>query len=170
MKFLSRLRGVFGRAVSKAQPEDWLWPPGARPASPGASPPCARQGVKPHRSSLKAAPWEWRGRASAAKPLKATGAPSAAVNRRNLIDFRAGLGIEDVAKSSFEGVFREVFSPWSPLNWPVIIHLQCAISLERAHEQERRRETAVHLIDCFFTPLKVIRSLIRVSMDFWGNL
>lgn len=56
--------------------------------------------------------------------LEATGTFFAGVNHRDLIDFRASLGIEDVAKSSLEGVFKEMFPPWSSVNLPVIIHLQ----------------------------------------------
>lgn len=90
----------------------------------------------------------------------------AGVNHCDLIDFRASLGIQDVTRSSFKGVFREMFRLWSTVNLPVIIHLQRAISVELAHKKTEG-ETAVHLIDCSFTSLKVIRSLIRVSMDFF---
>lgn len=46
-----------GRLLVKHSQEDWLQPPGTRPASQWASPPCARQGVKPHHSPL----WWWGG-------------------------------------------------------------------------------------------------------------
>lgn len=69
--------------------------------------------------------------------LEATGKSFAGVKHCDLIDFRANLGIEDVTKSSFEGIFREMFPPWSPVNLPVIIHLQRAISVELAHKKKK---------------------------------
>lgn len=74
------------------------------------------------------------------------GTSFAGVNQRDWTDFRASLGIEDVTKSSFEGVFREMFPPWSPGNLPVIIHLQHAISVELAHGRKKEGERLLFIL------------------------
>lgn len=74
------------------------------------------------------------------------GTSFAGVNHCDLIDFRARLGIEDVAKSSFKGIFREMFPSWSPVNLPVIIHLQHAISVELAHKKRKEGERLLFIL------------------------
>lgn len=78
--------------------------------------------------------------------LEEMGTSFAGVNHRDLIDFRASLGIEDVAKSSFEGIFREMFPPWSPVNLPVILRLQRAISVELAHKKKKEGERLLFIL------------------------
>lgn len=78
--------------------------------------------------------------------LEAMGTSFAGVNHCDLIDFRARLGIEDVAKSSFKGIFREMFPSWSPVNLPVIIHLQHAISVELAHKKRKEGERLLFIL------------------------
>jgi len=78
--------------------------------------------------------------------LEATGTSFAGVNHHDLIDFRASLGIEEATKSSFKGVFREMFLSWSPVHLPVIMHLQHTINVELVHEKKKEEERLLFIL------------------------